>query len=112
MEEVFEYPNSDHGERIELPEEKAYNTNPVLSAQIGNVPLEIERRMKEAHRQGRLRDSLDHWTAAMSGAGIVDKATLTTLDQLRDEITGRYLDDQPVLDTIRQVFISLRTKKL
>jgi hypothetical protein len=112
MSEVFEYANSDHGEIVELPEEKAYNTNPILSAQIGNVPLEIERRLKQAHFQGRLKESLSHWTGALSDAGIVDKGTLNTLDQLSGEISGMYLQDAPVLDKIRQVFISLRTKKL
>jgi hypothetical protein len=112
MTEVFKYPNSDLPEIVALPEEQSYADRPILSAKIGDLPLELERRVREAHRQGRLRDSLDHWTAAMSDAGIVDKGTLATLSQLRGEITGMYLQDEPVLDKIRNVFIALRTKKI
>jgi hypothetical protein len=111
-EQVFEYPNSDHGERVELPEEKAYNSNPVLSANISNVPLELERRLKEAHRQGRLRDSLDHWLGALDGAQIIDKSMLKTLRQMAGEITGNYLADQPVVEKLRKAIVSLRSTKI
>jgi hypothetical protein len=107
----FDYPNSDHGEIVELPEEKSYREHPILSAEIGTLPLEVERRLAQAHFHGHLKDSLAHWTGALTGAEIIDKATVNTLNELSGEISGRYLDDKPVLDKIRQVFISLRTKK-
>jgi hypothetical protein len=111
MDEIFDYPKSQHPEFVELPEEKAFADRPILTAQVGNLPLEIEARLKVAHFQGRLKESLAHWTGALTAAQIVDQPTINTLNKLSGEITGIYPADKPVLDKIRQVFIALRTTK-
>ncbi len=84
----------------------------VLVTQIGQVPAKVLDRLKEAHFQGTLKESYDHWRGVLAGAGIVDRATLNSLKALQSEITSYYQRDQAVIEKISKVLGPLRAQKL
>jgi hypothetical protein len=100
-------------ESIELPDEPSPygGAKRIDTLQMRELPQFLSDRVIQAHKNGRLPKTLDHYIWALGGAGLVDKDTLRTFKGLRAKVTGNYRTDEKVVPEILELISGLQAKK-
>ena len=100
-------------ESIELPDEPSPygGAKRIDTLQMRELPQFLSDRVIQAHKNGRLPKTLDHYIGALGGAGLVDKDTLRTFKGLRAKVTGNYRTDEKVVPEILELISGLQAKK-
>ena len=101
----FSYPSS-RGQGVEVvPYPLRGNPTPV-EIQVGKLPRLVSDKLRQAHRQGHLREELSHHLSVLKENRLVDPGTLELIRQHGGNLTGHIVRDESVLDEITTILNS------
>jgi hypothetical protein len=101
----FSYPSS-RGQGVEVIDYPLRGKTQPHETQVCKVPHLVNDKLRQAHRQGHLREELAHHLRVLTENRLVDSGTLELMRQHGNNLTGHIARDESVLDEISVVLNS------
>ena len=98
----FIYPSS-RGQGVEVIEYPLRGNQTSREIQVKEIPHLVCNKLRQAHRQGHLREELAHHMKVLKESQFVDSGTLELIRGHGDNLSGHILRDESVLDEITTV---------
>lgn len=78
---------------------------------FSELPEFLHSTFVEAHRSGRLPETLSHYIGTLDGLGALDSASLQALKDARRQVTGGRKADEKILPDIIKIVDGLKPAK-
>jgi hypothetical protein len=101
----FIYPSS-FGQGVEVVSYPLRGNQTSREIQVKEIPHLVCNKLRQAHRQGHLRDELAHHLSVLKENRLVDPGTLELIRQHGGNLTGHIVRDESVLDEITTILNS------